>query len=106
MVTKKKNNIRRSKNTKRVRNIKTRVPQTKKKITVRSQLKLILNMLREFKWPTTERNNILREGQSNYEGFVLGKVISWAGKGENAGYKKIISLKTREPKYKKLFKET
>jgi len=97
MVAKKKKNLtQRFKNikknhqkTSRIRGKKTRYTKSKKKLTVRSQLKLVLEMLREFKWPTTERNNILRTGQSNYEGFVLGKVISWAGKGENAGYKKI-----------------
>ena len=104
MITKKKNQ--RSKKIKRVMSKKTRSIKTKKKITVHSQLKVVLEILRKFKWPKTERNNILREGQSNYEGFVLGKVISWAGKGENAGYKKILSLKTRDPKYKKLFIET
>lgn len=85
---------------------KKRQIKTKKKINVRTQSKLVLEILREFKWPTTERNNILRTGQSNYEGFALGKVISWAGKGENAGYRKMLSIKTRNPKYKKLFNET
>ena len=79
---------------------------TKKKPTVQSQSKLVLKMLREFKWPTTERANVLRSGQSKYEGFALGLVTSWAGKGSKLGYRQIISLKTREPKYKKLFRET
>ena len=77
------------------------------------QKKLVLEMLREFKWPRTERPNVVRESHKNregerrgYEGFALGKVTSWAGKGENAGYKQILSMKTREKKYKKLFKET
>jgi hypothetical protein len=63
-------------------------------------------MVSDMKWPKTKRNNVLRKGQKGYEGFALGKVTSWAGKGENAGYRKIISLKTREPKYNALFKET
>ena len=62
--------------------------------------------MRELVWPTTERNNVLREGQTNYEGFALGKVISWAGKGDKAGYRKVLSLKTQEKKYKVIFKET
>ena len=70
------------------------------------QKKLVLNMLREFKWPKTERNNVLRPGQIAYEGFALGIVTSWAGKGEKSGYRKVLSLKTQEPKYKSLFKET
>ena len=85
----------------------------KNKVTLESQKKLVLKMLRELKWPRTERPNVVRESHKNrvgerggYEGFALGKVTSWAGKGENAGYKQILSMKTREKKYKKLFKET
>lgn len=80
--------------------------RTKKKgNTVAQQSKLVLNMLRELKWPKTERSNVLREGQTKYEGFVLGIVTSWAGKGSRSGYCKILSLKSREPKYKKLLRE-
>tara|TARA_Y100001970_G_scaffold274184_1_gene373563 strand:+ start:138 stop:728 length:591 start_codon:yes stop_codon:yes gene_type:complete len=81
--------------------------------SLQKQKLIVLNMLREFKWPRTERPNVVRESHKNregerrgYEGFVLGKVTSWAGKGELAGYKQILSLKTRDKKYKKLFKET
>ena len=70
-------------------------------------------MLRESKWPRTERPNVIRGShlekvgaRRGYEGFVLGIVTSWAGKGENAGYRKMLSMKTREPKYNKLFRET
>ena len=85
--------------------------KTKKKVTLESQKKLVLKMLREMKWPKTARPNVLRKshvdaGFSGYEGFVLGIVTSWAGKGENAGYRKMLSMKTREPKYKKLFRES
>jgi len=75
-------------------------------ITVAKQSKLVLNMLRDLKWPKTERANVLREGQKRYEGFVLGIVTSWAGKGSRSGYRKMLSMKTREPTYKKLFRET
>ncbi len=83
----------------------------KNKVTLESQKKLVLKLLREMKWPKTARPNVLRKshvdaGFSNYEGFVLGIVTSWAGKGENAGYRKMLSMKTREPKYKKLFRES
>jgi len=59
--------------------------------------------MREMKWPTTERANVLKKTQKNYEGFALGWVKSWAGKGENAGYKNILSLKTRSDKFKNLY---
>ena len=83
----------------------------KKKPTLGSQKKLVLKMLRELKWPKTQRNNVLRKshvdsGFSGYEGFVLGMITSWAGKGSRAGYRKMLSMKTREQKYKKLFKES
>ena len=83
----------------------------KNKVTLESQKKLVLKLLREMKWPKTARPNVLRKshvdaGFSGYEGFVLGIVTSWAGKGENAGYRKMLSMKTREPKYKKLFRES
>ena len=80
---------------------------------LKRQKKLVLEMMRELKWPRTERPNVVREshknrdgGKGGYEGFALGKVTSWAGKGVNAGYKQILSLKTRDKKYKGLFKET
>lgn len=84
----------------------------KSKVTVESQKKLVLSMLRELKWPRTQRPNVVRKSRieknekTGYEGFALGIVTSWAGKGENAGYRKMLSLKTREPKYKRLFSET
>ena len=94
--------------TKRNNNRKTK----KKKITLDSQKKLVLKMLRELKWPRTLRPNVLRQshvdkgGKTGYEGFVLGIVTSWAGKGTRAGYRKMLSMKTREPKYKKFFRES
>tara|TARA_Y100000817_G_C16838694_1_gene536997 strand:- start:537 stop:1130 length:594 start_codon:yes stop_codon:yes gene_type:complete len=99
---------------------KRKISRGKKKRTIRKpneilkkQKKLVLTMLRELKWPRTERPNVLRKShmdrvgeRGGYEGFALGIVTSWAGKGKLKGYKKILSLKTREKKYKKLFKET
>ena len=93
--------------TKRKNNKSTR-RKTKKnnQASLQDQKRLILKMLRELKWPHTERPNVLRKGQTGYEGFALGIITSWAGKGSRSGYRKMLSLKTREPKYKKLFKET
>ena len=105
MVSKKRKLTRKA-NTHKQKHRSHKKSKTKKKVTLNSQMKLILDMLRKFKWPTTDRANILRTGQNNYEGFVLGLVNSWAGKGSRAGYKQIISMKTREPRYKKLFRET
>jgi len=90
---------------------RSRARTKKKKVTLESQKKLILKMLRELSWPKTKRPNVLRQshvdaGFSGYEGFVLGIVTSWAGKGSRSGYRKMLSMKTREPKYKKMFKET
>ena len=95
----------RSRKAKTSRKKKTKTGRKKKTKTVRSQAKLVIDMLRELKWPKTERANVLREGQTKYEGFVLGIVTSWAGKGSRSGYCKILSLKSREPKYKKLLRE-
>ena len=99
--------------TKRRRNKKNNKKTKKKKVTLESQKKLILKMLRELKWPKTGRPNVLRKShiekkglRSGYEGFVLGIVTSWAGKGSRSGYRKMLSMKTREPKYKKLFRES
>ena len=71
-----------------------------------SQKEKVLEMLRDFKFPMTQRPNVLRPGQTGYRGFVLGRVTSWAGKGEKAGYRKIQSAKTKAPKFQPLFKET
>lgn len=90
--------------------------KTRKKNKLEDQKKKIYELLKELKWPKTERPNVIRNSdkkkaeekgkKANYEGFVLGKVYSWAGKGELAGHKKILSLKTRDKKYKKLYNET
>ena len=92
---------------------RTRKTKRKNKITLESQKKLILKMLRELKWPKTGRPNVLRQShiekkglRSGYEGFVLGMITSWAGKGSRSGYRKMLSMKTREQKYKKLFSES
>jgi len=98
------------KNTKRANKRTTK----RRKPTLGKQKKLVLKMLRELKWPKTERPNVLRESHINkvtgkrvgYEGFALGIVTSWAGKGSRSGYRKMLSMKTREPKYKKIFGET
>jgi len=89
----------------------SRKTSRKPKVTLESQKNVVVNMLREIQWPRTQRANVIREsrvnkGKSGYEGFVLGIVTSWAGKGSRSGYRKMLSMKTREPKYKKLFKET
>jgi hypothetical protein len=105
----KKNTKRRNKRTK-----KNTKRSKRKDITLGGQRELVLKMLRELKWPKTERPNVLRESHINkangkragYEGFALGIVTSWAGKGSRSGYRKMLSMKTREPRYKKLFKET
>ena len=70
------------------------------------QKKIVLELLRNLDFPTTQRPNVLRKGQTGYKGFVLGRVVSWAGKGEKAGYRKIQSARTKEPKYRELYKET
>ncbi len=63
----------------------------------------LINLLTELKFPTTTRKNI---ADQPYRGFVLGKVISWAGKGEKAGYRKLLSNKSTIPKYKPLYEES
>ena len=66
------------------------------------QKQLVLNMLREFIWPQTKyRFNVMREGQTGYEGFVLGLV-----KPRHMSGRKVPSNKTLRPKYKQLFIET
>ena len=35
---------------------------------------------------------------------MLGRITSWAGKGDKAGYRKVDSLKTGKPKYKEVHK--
>ena len=106
--------IRTKKSTKRnnYRTKKRSNSRKKSKPTVASQKKLVLKMIRELSWPRTQRPNVVRPSQveksekGGYEGFVLGIVTSWAGKGSRSGYRKMLSMKTREPKYKKLFNET
>jgi hypothetical protein len=104
--------MRTKKRSKRKSSRKTaRKTSRKTKVTVESQKKLVLKIIRELKWPRTERPNVIRKsqvnkGKSGYEGFVLGIVTSWAGKGSRSGYRKMLSMRTREPKFKKLFRES
>ena len=97
---------------KRTSRNRNRLTTKKNKVTLESQKKLVLKMLRECKWPRTQRPNVIRQshldegGKTGYEGFVLGIVTSWAGKGSRSGYRKMLSMKTRDPAYKKLFRET
>ena len=56
----------------------------------------LLGILKDFKFPHTKRSNVLRKGQTGYEGFALGKVNTYSGE-------QIISRKTKMPKYKELY---
>jgi len=104
------------KSKRKTRNItrkRSRSKNTRKKNnnSLQKQKKLVLKLIRELKWPRTQRPNVIRDsqvnvGKSGYEGFVLGIVTSWAGKGSKSGYRKMLSMKTREPKYKRLYLET
>mgnify|MGYP003657918929 FL=1 len=64
---------------------------------------MLLNLLTDLKFPKTNRRNI---ADKPYQGFVLGKVISWAGKGDKAGYRILTSQRTTKPKYTQLFDES
>jgi hypothetical protein len=93
------------------RKTKRKLTKVKNHNSLQKQKKIVLQLIRDLKWPRTQRPNIIREsqvnkGKSGYEGFVLGIVTSWAGKGSKSGYRKILSAKTRDPKYNKLYLET
>jgi len=90
----------------KTKRVKRKIKTKRNKNNLKQQKKIVLTMLRELKWPQTQRHNVLRKDQKGYEGFVLGLVTSWAGKDENAGYRQMLSLKTRDKKYKKLFRES
>ena len=60
----------------------------------------LLETLQNLDFPKQTRNNV----GGTYEGFVLGRITSWAGKGDKAGYRKVDSLKTGKPKYKEVHK--
>ena len=71
------------------------------------QRNLVLGMLRDLKWPrSVSRKNVLRKGQTGYEGFVLGRVGVWGHLHRKYGGRTTLSIKTKEPKYKELFRET
>ncbi len=71
------------------------------------QQDLILEMLMKYDFPLGNRRlNIRRTGHDIYRGFSLGLVQSWAGKGEKAGYRKLISLATQKPKNRGRYQES
>tara|TARA_R110000765_G_C18669336_1_gene577907 strand:- start:153 stop:656 length:504 start_codon:yes stop_codon:yes gene_type:complete len=63
------------------------------------------NYLLHEDWPQqASRKNVMEKDQESYDGFVLGKVRSWAGKKEGKTGRCIVdSLKTERPKYKIIF---
>ena len=62
----------------------------------------LYSLLKGFKFPKTMRNNVLRSGQTKYEGFVLG-IINTRGL---VGVGKMMSVKTQNPKFRELYLET
>ena len=42
-----------------------RTIQKHKKNNINKQKNIVLNLMREFKWPKTERNNVLRKNRAN-----------------------------------------
>ena len=81
-------------------NYKKKVDYTCKDLNC--QKKLVYDILKDFDFPTTERNNVLRTGQTGYEGFVLG-VVNTRGL---VGVGKMLSRKTQSPKYRELYLNT
>lgn len=69
---------------------------------IKCQKDLVYKLLKDFEFPTTERNNVLRTGQTGYEGFVLG-VVNTRGL---VGVGKMLSRKTQSPKYRELYLNT
>jgi len=62
----------------------------------------LYDLLKVFDFPSTERNNVLRSGQTSYEGFVLG-IVNTRGL---VGIGKMMSNKTQHPKFRELYLET
>jgi len=60
----------------------------------------LLKELNKLEFPQQTRSNV----GGTYKGFVLGRITSWAGTGDKAGYRKIPSIKTGQPKYKEVYK--
>ena len=60
------------------------------------QKRAVHTLLKKFDFPRTERPNVLRPGQTNYEGFVLG-VVNTRGL---VGWGQILSVKTQHPRYR------
>lgn len=89
------------------RKSKIKVRKTKKKPSVSSQKKLVLKLMREFKWPmNTSRRNIMRGDQKKYEGFALGMINLIPHLWKKKGVKKQLSNKTNDERYKELYNET
>lgn len=59
----------------------------------------VLDTLMNIEFPQQDRTNV-----GKYQGFVLGMVNSWAGKGDKAGRRQLISRKSEQPKYQHIMK--
>lgn len=58
----------------------------------------LLQVLSDFEFPQVRRPNV--GGQ--YEGFVLGLINSWAGKGDKSGHQQIPARRTNMEKYEEV----
>ena len=74
------------------------------------QKDLVLELLRDAPFPkNVSRKNIFRTDQNSYEGFVLGKINliphMWKKNSKGKVIKQQQSNRTKDPRFKRLFKE-
>ena len=67
-----------------------------------NQKQVVLNILRELKFPHHVRSNV---ATAPYEGFVLGEVYLRQASPSGVGYAKALSSKTKKKKYEEIYKE-
>ena len=85
---------------------------------MKCQQKLVLELLIDCDFPkNTSRKNVMRTGQNSYEGFVLGKINliahMWKKTKKKVNGKYVTTIKkqqqsnrTKDPKFKRLYRET
>lgn len=90
-------------------NKKTKKKGSKKTICkkVPCQKKKLLEILRSTNFPLNEsRKNVMKKGQVSYEGFVLGMINLFPYWANIKGHKQELSVRTKDPKFKELYKNT
>ena len=102
-----KTKIHKKKLSKKISTISSDTDKTCNGDTINCQKTKLLEILRETNFPLNHsRRNVMKKGQTTYEGFVLGRINLIPYWAKKKGHKQELSVRTKDPKFKPLYKNT